>query len=60
MKSSGKIVIKIDPKYFRPTEVEILLGDSTKAKNMLDWEAKTNFNNLVKIMTEFDYNRLKH
>ena len=60
LKSSGKIVIKIDPKYFRPTEVEILLGDSTKAKNKLDWEAKTNFNNLVKIMTEFDYNRLKH
>ena len=60
LKSSGKTVIEIDPKYFRPTEVEILLGDSTKAKSILGWEAKTNFNKLVKIMTEFDYDRLKN
>ena len=59
LQSSGNVVIEINPKYFRPTEVEILLGDSTKAYEILDWKAETGFKNLVKIMTEYDYNRLK-
>ena len=43
-------VIKVDPKYFRPTEVETLLGDATKAKEKLGWEPKTSFKELVEDM----------
>jgi GDPmannose 4,6-dehydratase len=43
----GKIIIRVDPKYFRPTEVNTLLGDATKAKNKLGWEPKTSFEQLV-------------
>ena len=53
-KNSGKVVIEIDPKYFRPTEVDFLLGDYTKAKTILGWEPKVKFNELVKIMMEHD------
>ena len=59
IKSSGKIVINIDKRYFRPTEVDILKGDFSKAKNILNWEPKTKFKELVKIMIDFDFNRLK-
>ena len=59
IKSSGKIVINVDKRYFRPTEVDILKGDFSKAKNNLNWEPKTKFKELVKIMIDFDYNRLK-
>jgi len=44
----------VDQYYFRPTEVDFLLGDASKAKKELDWKPKTDFNNLVKIMTEYD------
>ena len=37
---NGEIVIKIDPRYYRPTEVQELLGDATKAKNILNWDLK--------------------
>ena len=47
-------LIIIDPKYFRPTEVDLLIGDATKAKTILNWEPKIDFNNLVKIMVESD------
>lgn len=50
----GKIIIEIDPRYFRPTEVEILLGDATKAKKKLGWVAETRFEQLVKKMIEYD------
>ena len=53
-KKTGKVIIEIDEKYFRPNEVNLLLGDSTKAKNVLGWEAKTKFKELVKIMMEYD------
>jgi len=56
---TGDIVIKMDTKYYRPTEVEQLLGDPTKSKKLLGWEAKVKFEELVKIMTEADYNLLK-
>jgi GDPmannose 4,6-dehydratase len=59
IKSSGKIVINVDEKYYRPTEVDILKGDFSKAKNNLNWEPKTKFKELVRIMIDFDYNRLK-
>jgi GDPmannose 4,6-dehydratase len=38
----GKIVVKVDPKYFRPTEVDLLLGDPTKANSKLGWKPKYN------------------
>lgn len=47
---SGKTVVKIDPYYFRPTEVDLLVGDASKAKKKLGWEAKTKFDDLVKKM----------
>jgi GDPmannose 4,6-dehydratase len=54
LNENGKIVIEVDSKYFRPAEVELLLGDSTKAKNILGWEAKVKFKELVKIMMVHD------
>jgi GDPmannose 4,6-dehydratase len=48
------VIVKIDPRYFRPTEVDLLLGDPTKAKNKLGWESSTPFDTLVKEMVEAD------
>jgi len=49
-----RVLVKIDPNYFRPTEVDLLLGDPTKAKNKLGWQSSTSFDNLVKEMIEED------
>ena len=51
---TGKIVIKIDPRYFRPCEVDTLLGNPQKAKNLMGWEAKTSLEELVKEMIDND------
>ena len=51
---SGQTVVKVDPRYFRPTEVDTLLGDPTKAKNKLGWKAETSFAELVKEMVAED------
>ena len=51
---NGKVVIKIDPRYFRPCEVETLLGDPTKASKELGWEAKTSLEELVGEMIKED------
>jgi GDPmannose 4,6-dehydratase len=51
---SGTTVIRIDPKYFRPAEVDLLLGDPSKARHQLDWELKTSFEQLVNMMTDAD------
>ncbi|MCF7866020.1 GDP-mannose 4,6-dehydratase [Candidatus Woesearchaeota archaeon] len=59
-KKTGKTIIKIDPKYFRPAEVDLLLGDPTKIKEELGWEAKTKFSDLVKLMIDYDYNMIKN
>ena len=54
-KKTGKVYIKIDPKYYRPAEVETLLGDPTKAKTVLGWDPEeTSFENLVKLMVNSD------
>ena len=47
-------MVKINPKYYRPAEVELLLGDATKAKKVLGWESKTSLDELVKIMVDYD------
>jgi GDPmannose 4,6-dehydratase len=52
--SSGKVLVRVDPRYFRPTEVEMLLGDASKAKRLLGWCHKTTFQELVKEMVEAD------
>ncbi len=51
---SGKVVVAIDPRYFRPTEVETLLGDPSKAQRELGWTPRTSFDQLVKEMVEAD------
>ena len=57
--ATGKIIIRVDPRYFRPTEVETLLGDSTKAREKLGWTPKTSFKELVKEMVICDLNEAK-
>jgi len=56
-KGTGKVLVRIDPNYFRPTEVDQLCGDPAKAKRVLGWEPKVRFEELVKIMVEADYKR---
>jgi GDPmannose 4,6-dehydratase len=51
--------VEIDPKYFRPAEVDLLIGDYSKAKKKLGWEPKTTFDELVKLMVDADVRRLK-
>ena len=49
-RNTGRVVIKVDDKYFRPAEVESLLGDAAKAKEQLGWEPKISFDELVEDM----------
>jgi GDPmannose 4,6-dehydratase len=59
-KQGGKIVVRIDEKYFRPTEVDLLLGDCSKIKNELGWKPKTSFADLVKEMVAEDLKACAH
>ncbi|MBI3444196.1 MAG: GDP-mannose 4,6-dehydratase, partial [Magnetospirillum sp.] len=52
--ASGRVLIEVDPRYFRPTEVELLLGDPTKARAELGWQATITFESLVKEMVAAD------
>lgn len=52
--SIGDVIVEIDPKYFRPTEVEYLKADITKARTILGWEPRTTFDELIKIMVDYD------
>lgn len=56
--ANGDILIEIDPRYFRPTEVDMLVGDPSKAREKLGWEAKVGFEELVKMMVEGDLKRV--
>ena len=51
----GDVVVRVDPRYYRPTEVETLLGDPTKARQKLGWTPTTTLPELVKEMVESDY-----
>ena len=53
-KANGKVIVKVDPKYFRPTEVELLIGDATKAKKELGWEPTFTVDELIKDMVQSD------
>jgi GDPmannose 4,6-dehydratase len=55
----GDVIVRVDPRYFRPTEVETLLGDPTKAKEKLGWVPTTSFEELVREMVESDYTSAK-
>lgn len=57
--STGRTLVEIDSEYFRPTEVDQLVGDATKAKQKLGWQATTTFNELVKEMVESDLDEIK-
>jgi len=59
-KKTNKCLIEIDPKYFRPTEVDLLLGDATKANRELGWYPKTKFQDLVKMMVKADFELYKN
>ena len=54
-KKTGKVLVEVDPRYYRPTEVDILKGDYSKAKKKLNWKPKVKFNELVKIMVKADW-----
>ncbi len=56
--ATGKTLIKVDPRYFRPTEVDLLLGDPSKAEKVLGWKAQTKFAGLAKIMMKSDLERV--
>lgn|GEM_PF-90713 len=58
-RKTGKVVVEVDPAYFRPTEVDLLLGDSTKARAMLGWEPKVTFKKLAHMMAQHDYDVVK-
>ncbi len=51
---TGEVLVEVDPRYFRPTEVELLLGDPSKAERQLGWKAKVSFEELVREMVETD------
>lgn len=56
---TGKVLVAVDPWYFRPTEVDILVGDSTKARVNLGWKPQTQFRELVRLMVEADLKTLE-
>jgi GDPmannose 4,6-dehydratase len=56
----GQVVLKIDPKYYRPTEVDLLVGDSSKARNKLGWKPEYDLNMLVSEMIDSDYTYYKN
>ena len=51
-KKTGDVLVKVDPKLFRPAEVEVLIGDSKKAQKVLGWKPRTTFKRLIEIMIE--------
>jgi GDPmannose 4,6-dehydratase len=57
-KDTGQVIVKIDPQYYRPSEVDLLLGNADKAEKILKWKPKTSFKELVKIIVEADYQKV--
>ncbi|MHB0976066.1 MAG: GDP-mannose 4,6-dehydratase [Candidatus Aquicultorales bacterium] len=56
---TGKILVEVDPKWFRPTEVELLIGDASKAREKMGWQPKMGFEELVRVMVRADLEREK-
>lgn len=59
LKSTGKTVVETDPRYYRPAEVDVLIGDATKAKSKLGWAPHVRFDELVRLMVQADFERLR-
>jgi len=57
---SGKVLVRINPRFYRPAEVELLIGDASKAKSKLGWEATTTLEQLCQMMIEADVRRNEH
>jgi GDPmannose 4,6-dehydratase len=57
--ASGRLLVEIDPRYFRPAEVDVLIGDATKARTKLGWRHTISFDELVGEMVEADLESLK-
>jgi GDPmannose 4,6-dehydratase len=57
--ASGEILVSIDPRYFRPTEVDLLLGDPAKAERVLGWKARISFEEMIREMVAFDLTAVK-
>ncbi|MCD8481652.1 MAG: GDP-mannose 4,6-dehydratase [Verrucomicrobia bacterium] len=58
-RKTGKVLVEVSPAYFRPTEVDLLIGDYTKAKTLLGWEPQTLFKDLVRIMARSDFEKVQ-
>src|SRR5262249_8994417 len=58
-KKSGKVRVKVNPAYFRPAEVEALIGDSSRARELLGWRAETGLDEMCRLMVEADIRRNK-
>ena len=56
---TGRVLVEIDPNYYRPTEVDLLVGDNTKAKQLLGWQPKVKFEELVRIMAKADWEKVQ-
>ena len=56
--STGRTLVTVDPRYYRPTEVDLLVGDATKARTKLGWSARTSFEDIVAMMAKADYERV--
>jgi GDPmannose 4,6-dehydratase len=59
-RQTGDVLVRVDPRYFRPTEVDLLIGDPAKAKAKLGWEAKTSVKELVTLMVKADLEKVSH
>jgi len=55
--ATGETIVQVNPKFFRPAEVDLLIGDSSKAKQELDWQATTSLEELCKLMVDADMRR---
>jgi GDPmannose 4,6-dehydratase len=58
-KKTGKVLVEVSKEFYRPAEVDLLLGDPSKAEKELGWKAKTKFEELVKMMVSADIERIK-
>lgn len=58
-RQTGRTLVKVNPKFYRPAEVDLLIGDATKAKNKLNWRAETSLEELCRMMVEADLARVK-
>lgn len=56
---TGKILVKVNPQYYRPSEVDMLLGDPTKARTVLNWNLEVSFEKLIEMMVNFDLEQVK-